>query len=229
MLIERYQYPSLKRIQSEQGRKYCTPDGGRLPSVTTILDKTTDKTFLHQWRRRVGDAEADRITKTSLSLGSEMHEMLEHYVLEGRKPTGRPLSTIMANQIIQHGLCDMDEVWAMEAPLWNPGLYAGTTDCVGVWRGKPAIVDFKNSRKAKKKDWIGNYLEQLAAYGLAHNQVYGTDIHTGVIMLCTQEGEYQQFVLEGSEWQSVSKKWAHRVELYYDSLINSTQETPETP
>lgn len=216
MIVEKYTYPSLKRIQTTEGRRYCTPSGDRLPSVTTILDQTTDKTFLHQWRARVGDAEADRITETSLRLGSTMHQMLEHYVLSGTEPQGQPTAEIMARQIINNGLCDMDEVWGMEVPLWNPELYAGTTDCVGVWRGQPAIVDFKNSRKRKQAKWIGNYLEQLTAYGMAHNAVHHTDITTGVIMLCTQDGEYQQFEISGDQWHSVSRQWALRVQRYYE-------------
>lgn len=215
MITKKFDYKPLSRQTTESGRLYETPTGERLPSVTTILDKTTDKTFLFEWKKRVGEEEAQRITSKSLKLGSEMHKMLEDYVEQDVPPSGTILAKIMAGKIISQGLKNVDEYWGMEVPLWCPNLYAGTTDCVGVWKGKPAIIDFKNSRKPKKKEWIGNYLEQLTAYAIAHNEVYGTDIHTGVIMLSTHDGDYQEFSLEGKEFETVSSEWARRVDTYY--------------
>ncbi len=216
MITEKFDYKPLHRHTTEAGRLYQTPTGEKLPSVTTILDKTTDKTFLFEWKKRVGEEEAQKITSKSLKLGSEMHKMLEHYVEQDMEPYGSVIATNMANQIISNGLKRVNEFWGMEVPLWCPGLYAGTTDCVGLWKGKPAIIDFKNSRKPKKKEWIGNYLEQLTAYSIAHNEVYGTKIQTGVIMLATHDGEYQEFVLEGADFERVSRQWAKRVETYYN-------------
>lgn len=215
MITKKFDYKPLSRQTTESGRLYETPTGEKLPSVTTIIDKTSDKTFLFEWKKRVGEEEAQRISSKSLRLGSEMHKILEDYVEKDATPEGTLLGKIMAKKIISEGLKNVDEFWGMEVPLWCPNLYAGTTDCVGIWNGKPAIIDFKNSRKLKKKEWIGNYLEQLTAYSIAHNEVYGTDIHTGVVMLATHEGHYQEFVLEGKEFEKVSADWARRVDTYY--------------
>lgn len=215
MITKKFDYKALSRHTSPNGRLYETPTGEKLPSVTTILDKTTDKTFLFEWKKRVGEEEAQRITSKSLRLGSEMHKMLEDYVEEDKTPDGSVIATAMANKIINEGLVNVSEFWGMEVPLWCPNLYAGTTDCVGVWKNKEAIIDFKNSRSLKKKEWIGNYLEQLTAYAIAHNDVYGTNIQTGVIMLSTHDGHYQEFSLEGDDFKKVSVDWANRVNTYY--------------
>lgn len=215
MITKKFDYKALSRHTSPNGRLYETPTGEKLPSVTTILDKTTDKTFLFEWKKRVGEEEAQRITSKSLRLGSEMHKMLEDYVEENKTPDGSVIATAMANKIINEGLVNVSEFWGMEVPLWCPNLYAGTTDCVGVWKNKEAIIDFKNSRSFKRKEWIGNYLEQLTAYAIAHNDVYGTNIQTGVIMLSTHDGHYQEFSLEGDDFKKVSVDWANRVNTYY--------------
>jgi genome maintenance exonuclease 1 len=100
-------------------------------------------------------------------------------------------------------------------------LYAGTTDCVGVWNGKPAIIDFKQTNKPKKREWIGDYFLQLTAYAQAHNEMHGTDINTGVILMCAKPDskdatpQYQEFVLEADEFDHWSEQWMKRVELYY--------------
>lgn len=218
MITPRYNYAAISRTSENGKRFYLTPDGGKLPSVTTILDRTSDKTFLREWRKRVGNEEAARVTKVSTGLGTTMHKMLENYILEDQMPD--PKSNIfaraMALRVIREGMANIDEYWGTEVSLYYPGLYAGTTDCVGVWRGKPAIIDFKNSRKPKRREWIGGYLEQLVAYGMAHNEVYGTDIQTGVVMLCTHDAEYQEFVLEGEDWQHTEREWARRVGHFYD-------------
>lgn len=218
MITNRYNYATIARSSELSDRFYLTPDGGRVPSVTTILHRTSDQTFLREWRVRVGTQEAIHITKHSTDCGTAMHKMLEDYILKGVEPD--PGSYIfpraMAKRVIREGLVNMDEYWGTEVNLYYPGLYAGTTDCVGVWRGKPAIVDFKSSRSPKRREWIGGYLEQLVAYGMAHNEVYNTNIQTGVIMLCTHGADYQEFVLEGDEWEAVCLKWARRVGHFYD-------------
>lgn len=217
MLTNRYTYAPLSKTQTAAGRLYLTPSGNKLPSVTTILNKTADKTFLIKWRKRVGEQEANRITNISTGLGTKMHKMLEDYLCDDTQPTGNLFATAMANAIITNGLCDVDEVWGLEVGLFSENLYAGTTDCVGVHKGTPAIIDFKNSRKPKRKEWVEDYFLQLTAYAHSHNEMYGTTINKGVIMLATHDCEYQEFVIEGDEFEHYSTKWAHRVENYYFS------------
>lgn len=220
MLIEKYQYPELIRNTTPTGRTYITPDNETLPSVTTILSKTTDKSFLDTWRARIGDAEADYIVKLSSDIGSAMHDNLENWIKGVPLPTGsaqvRRTGRALAEVVIEKGLCNIDEVWGLEKHLYYPGLYAGTADVIGVWKGKPAIMDFKNTRKPKKEAWIGDYYKQLCAYGMAHNKLYGTDIRTGVIMMVAREdqcfGEYQEFEIDLNDHQD---KWLCALEEYY--------------
>lgn len=215
MLINRYEYQPLPRVKTEAGRLYQTPTGEKLPSVTTILDKTADKTFLKEWRQRVGEKEATRIATTSAGLGTKMHKMLEDYVATGAEPNGNLFATAMAKEIIKQGLANVDELWGIEVGLYAQGLYGGTTDAVGIHKGTEAIVDFKNSRRLKREDWIGDYFLQAAAYALAHNEMFGTKIRKGVIMLATHEAQYQEFVIEGVDFDKAAEQWARRVEQYY--------------
>lgn len=205
-------------------RVYETPSGN-LPSVTTILGDTGDKTAIYEWRDRIGHKKANEITKTSADFGTLMHKHLECYIQGLERPQGnnyiRKIARKGADIIIDRGLTNVDEVWGIEAPLYYPGLYAGTADVIGMYKGKPALMDFKNTRKPKKKEWISDYFMQLIAYSLAHDELYGTEIETGVIFMVSREeecfGEYQEFVIEGDEWHQYMEEWLQRVEKYYKS------------
>lgn len=211
-----YQYPELSRVTKEQGRHYEVGGARALPSVTTILDATSDKTALIDWRARVGDVEADRISQESTKVGNHMHENLENYILEGTKPDGSMLVRLLTDQVIKKGLKKVDEVWGVEVGLYNPELYAGTTDLVGVHEGAPAIMDFKNSRKFKRKEWIENYFMQLVAYGESHNHMFGTDINKGVVMISCWSGHYQEFIIEGEVYNDYKTQWYDKVYAYYE-------------
>ena len=187
--------------------------------VTTILDKTSDKSFLDAWKKRVGAAEAQRIVTESANLGTIMHKHLESYIEGVERPSGTNQVYVQAKNlsetVIEHGLKNVDEVWGIETHLAFPGLYGGTADLICVHEGEPAIGDFKTSRKFKKKEWIDDYFMQASAYALAHNEVYGTNIQKGVIFMVTHDNQYQQFVVEGNEFQTFTDKWLDRVETYY--------------
>lgn len=217
----KFDYHTLEQITSDSGyRVYETPDGNRLPSVTTILDATSDKSAIENWRRRIGYANADYITKLSGDIGTCLHNNLECYMAGTERPkgnsvirkTGRELSEV----IIEKGLIHIDEIWGLEKRLYYPGLYAGTADVSGIWKGEEAIIDFKNTRKPKKVEWISNYFKQLAAYALAHNEVYGTNITKGVVMMAAREqecyGEYQEFEIDIADW---TEPWLQAVEKFY--------------
>lgn len=213
-------YHRLERLDGPGGRKYLNPNGGeKLPSVTEILSKTGDKTALIEWRKRVGDAEANRISKESTGLGTLVHKHVENFILGEERPAGtnevRVMAKALADSIIGQGLIEVDEIWAMEQPLYYPGLYAGTADLIGVFRSQAAIMDHKTSRLIKKEEWVQDYFMQLAAYGLAHNEVYGTDIKSGAIFMAARDGGYKTFVLEGNKWQEVCDAWTRRVEEFY--------------
>ena len=233
MIKPRYSYAPINRETIEGKRHYCLPDGSKVPSVTTILDKTKSKESkeaLQNWRKAVGEQRAQQITTEAANRGTRMHSYLESYVLSDdmkplpTNPFAHP-SWFMAAEVILKGLCHVDEFWGSEVPVYYSGLYAGTTDCIGVWKGKPAIMDFKQSNKPKKREYIGDYFIQLAAYAAAHNDTHGTDINCGVILMAVQpkqqpDGthstpEYLEFVIEGDEFKYWTDEWMKRVELYY--------------
>lgn len=224
MLSSPYEYVELSRETNEETgiRHYNTPEKEFLPSVTTILSLTKDPdegTALQEWIEFVGVRKAEQIRDEAGNRGTVMHRRLEWHVKGIEKRVGsnliQQLAYKMSRVIIENGLKHMTEFWGSEMSLWYPGLYAGTTDLAGVWKGKPAIIDFKQANKLKTPDIILNYKTQLAAYALAHNEIYGTNINTGVILICTVDLEYQEFVVEGAEFKEFTNKWFDRVESYY--------------
>lgn len=224
MLITKYNYTPISRESVEGKRHYCLPDGSKVPSVTTILDATKPaekRIALANWKKRVGEAQAQAITTEAANRGTRMHKWLENYVKDGDMglPGTNPFSKQshgMANVIVFEGLGKhVTEFWGVEVPVYYSGLYAGTTDCIGVWKGQPAIIDFKQTNKLKKREWIEDYFLQLAAYSLAHNYTHGTDINQGVILMCSANNEYQEFEVSGSEFEMYTHKWLERVEQYH--------------
>ena len=226
-LITKFPYKEMKRETTTEGRKYVTPDGSKLPSVTTILDATKPleaKKALIEWRRRVGEAKAKEITAEAAGRGTRMHKYLENYVLKGEtgEPGSNPYSQqshTMAHTIISQGLSNCPEFWGAEVSLYFPKVYAGTTDLVGLHSGDEAILDFKQTTKPKKREWIEDYFLQLTAYANAHNEVYGTKIRKGVILMCSADNQYQEFIVEGNEFDEWSERWWKRVEEYYTKFL----------
>lgn len=214
--IPRFKYAPISRTTKEDGsRTYNTPGGSSVPSVTTILSRTKDMTFLKEWKDRIGHEQAAKITKRSTTLGTGMHKLLEDYITESKPPKGNIFEVAMAKKIISNGLCNVDEIWGVEVALCAEGLYAGTTDTVGVHKGEPAIIDFKNSRSVRKPEWVADYKLQVVAYALAHDEMFNTNIRKGVVMLATQTGEYQEFVVEGTDFDEAVDTWSKRIEQYY--------------
>lgn len=217
-----FSYPTLDRQTRDDGvRHYVTPTGEALPSVTTILSATKDMTGLDNWKKFMGEAKANKIRDEAAALGSLMHEHLECY-LEGReRPRGsnliRQMAERMANTIITEGLEGVDEIWGIESPLFFPGLYAGTTDIVGVYKDKPAIMDFKNARKMRTREMIQDYAVQTSAYALAHNELFGTNIEHGVIFMCARDLQYKTFIFDVEEMKAATSEWLDRVELFHTS------------
>lgn len=217
-IVKRYDYADFNNIDDpETGKRvYACPDGTFLPSVTTILDATADKTFLIAWRKRIGDEEADRQVKEAIAVGNMMHASVEQYILgEERKVKGNLVHKTarrLADRIIKHGLSRVDEAWGVEIPLYFPGAYAGRTDLIGVFDGEPAVMDHKNSKKIKKDEWVEDYKMQLCAYGLAHNQVYNTKIRQGVIFMASRDEDYKTYVIKGDEYDDYTDKWIRKLE-----------------
>ena len=218
-----YVYPKTVRETIEGRRHYEINGGEKLPSVTTILSSTQDPEkaqSLKAWRDRVGEENATRIVDEAGARGTAMHKILENYILkEGYvdlTEVGKNAHN-MAMRIIQQGLCNITEYYGLEATLFYPGLYAGATDMVALHKGEMAIIDFKQTNKPKKREWIDDYCLQLAAYAVAHNYVYKTNIKKGVIMMCSKDNYYQEFVIEGEEFKKYMYQWLGKISKYYES------------
>jgi genome maintenance exonuclease 1 len=214
-----YEYAPLKRVTNDDGTRYYEdPEGTHLSSVTTILSATGYHPELDEWRERVGQKEADRIRDEACGLGSLMHTHLESYMLGVDRPGGnnivRQMARNMADQVINRGLINIDEVWGMEEILYWPRLYAGTTDLIAVHKGQTAICDYKTSRKMKTRDMIDDYAAQLAAYAISHDELYGTEIEKGVIFMVDRDLNFQEFIFEGLDWQRAKESWMRRLEKF---------------
>jgi genome maintenance exonuclease 1 len=219
--VEKFEYKNCKQINNPITRKrvYLTPDGESLPSVTTILSATKDMTALNEWKNRIGHAKAQQITTEAAGIGTAMHNNLERFIAGLERMPGNNLvhqqAHRMADQIIEKGLANVDEVWAIEQSLYFPGLYSGTTDLIAVYKGNPAVCDYKQTNKPKKEEWVDDYKIQLVAYTLAHNEVYGTDIKEGHVFMCSRDLQYQQFDLWPHEFSKYEDMWLAKVEEYY--------------
>ncbi len=233
----KFNYEPIPRVTIDGKRFYQTLDGNKLPSVTTILDKTKSQEkiqALHNWRKRVGVEKAQEITTEAANRGTRMHTYLEQYVKDGiiKERGSNPFSWpshAMAQMVIDQGLKNVNEFWGIEVPLYFPRIYAGTTDGAGLHLNQESILDYKQTNRPKKREWIDDYFVQLCAYAEAHNEVYGTKIRKGVILMCVKPDiddnntiikppEYQEFVLEGAEYDKYRDQWWRKVEQYY--LLN---------
>jgi len=222
-LIRKYDYPSSTRASIE-GLRHYNVDGSteRLPSVTTVLgqpQESSKRASLQRWRDKVGHAEAAKITQEAATRGTAMHLFLEKYCLgEGYldlTDVGN-VAKHMAEKIVDQGIDNrLTEIYGNEATLYYPGLYAGSVDLIGEHDGQITIIDFKQTNKPKQREWIGDYFLQMAAYGMAHDAVYDTTIEKGVILMCSKDLYYQEFVIEGQEYRNAKHGFLRRLDQFY--------------
>jgi hypothetical protein len=222
LIIEKYKYERLKRVEVDGKRRYAAPGHPPVASVTTILSGTKDMSHLIAWKKRVGEAKAQEIVTEASGVGTRMHKYLEDYVDNGvwtESAGSNPYAQQaykMACVIRDEAMGDVDEIWGSEVPLYVPGIFAGTTDLVGQYKGNPCIMDFKQTNKPKKPEWVEDYYLQLTAYALGHNEVHGTDIREGHIFMCSRALEYQQFDLWPDEFAEWEQEWWNRCRQYYE-------------
>ena len=217
---KKFIYPTSTRALLNNERVYDVSQE-KLPSVTTILSATQPQDKLEslaKWKAKVGEVEADRIKNLAANRGTIMHSILEGYILEKEvldMTEAGVQAHSMAKTIIDKGLPDLEEIWGSEVVVSYPGLYAGATDLVGVYMGRDSIIDFKQSNKPKRIEWITDYKLQMVAYAMAHNYVHGSEIEQGVILMCTPDNFFQRFIINGSEFRALSHEWLARVDAYY--------------
>ena len=210
---KKYNYVRVSRT-TEHGSRTYDVHGTKLPSVTTILDKTKDKSYLDKWRARVGNEEAERIKNHSSKRGTSMHKFIEKHITgagyDDLTEIGQQAKP-MAQKIIDVGLTPISEYYVSEVTLHYPGLFAGSTDLVCIHNGKETIVDFKQSNRPKREDWIQDYFLQIGAYAMAHDYVHGSNIEQGVIMVCTPDLYFQEFRFEGDQMRHYRHKFLERL------------------
>lgn len=221
LITEKYKYEKLQRVEVNGMRRYAAPGGPPVASVTTILSGTKDMTHLIAWKKRVGETKAQEIVTEAAGVGTRMHKYLEDYIDTGvwPEPGSNPYAQQahqMACRVRDEAMVHVDEIWGSEVPLYVPGIYAGTTDLVGQYKGKPCIMDFKQTNKPKKAEWVEDYYLQLTAYALAHNEVHSTDIREGHIFMCSRDLQYQQFDLWPDEFAEWEQEWWNRCRQYYE-------------
>ena len=212
-----YEYPKSVRSLIKDERHYEI-GSEKLPSVTTILAATASdekRESLAKWKLKVGDSKADEIKNQAAKRGTAMHSYLEYHLngqgLLDLSSEGREARD-MAQTIIDKGLGDLHEIWGSEVVLHYPGLYAGATDLCGIYQGRDSIVDFKQSNKPKKDEWIDDYKLQLAAYATAHDYVHKTSIEQGVILMVTPDNFFQRFIINGSQFREYKWKWLDMID-----------------
>ena len=217
---KRFTYPKSSR-SLVMGQRHYEIDTDKLPSVTTIISQTQDKEkqeALAAWKAKVGEIEAERVKNVAASRGTAMHSILEHYLEKNNvldlTETGQEAHK-MANKIIEEGFPDLEEIWGSEVTVYYPGLYAGATDLVGIYMGRDSIIDFKQSNKPKRAEWVTDYKLQMVAYAMAHNYVYRTEIDQGVILMCTPDLFFQRFIINGREFRELKLEWLKRIDAFY--------------
>tara|TARA_B100000780_G_scaffold124716_1_gene87472 strand:- start:158 stop:838 length:681 start_codon:yes stop_codon:yes gene_type:complete len=222
---KKFTYPSSIRAITN-GKRYYDINNEKLPSVTSILAATEPpekKASLERWRKKLGVDVANKITTEAAARGSKMHAFLEKFILGklnldllGEKTR----ESMMADQIIENGLRDkLNSIWGCEAALYYPNKFAGAADLIAEdYEGSSAIIDFKQSNSLKKDQWIDSYYLQCAAYSLAHNKVYGTDINKAVILICTKDDLFQRFIVDGDRFKNYQDQFLKRVDQFYSQI-----------
>ena len=219
---KQFKYPIGKRV-NQLGNRCYEINGQKLPSVTTILKGTESeekKKSLEQWRLKVGEREAERIMFESSKRGTQMHQYLEEFLIGQKRINFEGFDNDpyqMSKKIIEESLSiKLNELWGAEVSLHFPNLYAGTADACGIYNGVESILDFKQSNKPKKRNWLDDYFLQVAAYSLAHNVVYKTKITQGVILICTPPPiiQFQEFIIKDKELENFQTIFLQKVEEY---------------
>ena len=224
----KYNYIQGKQITDHgTGTRVYDIVGSRLPSVTTILGATKNKKFLTDWIKKVGNERAEEIKNHSSRRGTAMHKFLESNILgtgyDDLTPIGQEAKP-MAEKIMEIGFTPIEEYYGSEVTLYYPGLYAGSTDLVCNHNGMDTIIDFKQSNRPKQLEWIDDYFLQIAAYAMAHDEVYGSQIRQGIIMICTPDLYYQEFKFQDGDLRQWKHKFLKRLDMYHELKFDEKEQ-----
>ncbi len=213
-----FTYPCLERIDGDLGRVYLTPDGPA-PSVTTVLGSTSDQTWLREWEERIGKAEADRQTEEAATICGAMHAAIESHLLGTPPPSPETeldaLGTRMGKTIVATAIRKLTRVWGVEVGLHLSDLYAGTADLVGLWNRVPSVIDYKSVRWVRSQEKNLSSFEQCAAYAMAHDAMFGTEIRRLVIVECNRRLDVRIHIAEGADFDRARDGWLRRLDEFW--------------
>ena len=224
MITNKFEYPELNRVENDLGRFYIDLKGNHVPSVTTVLNNISDKqSSIDQWRKRVGEEEANRVIKKATDIGTMVHLALENHLkkIDENIFTDDSIGNLarkMSKKLIDDALCYITDVYGLEVHLVLENLYAGTADCVGVIDGRDTLIDFKTSKRMKKKEWIDDYFLQCAAYANAHNVMFGTNISQVAILMVDRDLIYKRFVIKDAEFDHFTKIWKQKLLQFHNNF-----------
>jgi genome maintenance exonuclease 1 len=181
-------YPSLSRETVDGVRYYDTPNGKKLVSITSVISHYNREIF-REWRAKVGEKEANKVTKQATSRGTDMHTLAEYYLKNSKLPSVQPLSEMLFKQA-KPTLDKIDNIHAQEQSLFSYQLgVAGSVDCIAEYEGELAIIDFKTAKKPKPKKWVDHHFVQCAAYGCMLYEMTGIMVKKFVIIMSCEDGE----------------------------------------
>ena len=210
-------YPTLSRQMIDGVRYYDTPDGQKLVSITSIISHINREIF-REWRARVGNEEANKITKQSTSRGTDMHTLVEHYIKNQQLPTVQPLSEMLFKQA-KPDLNKIDNIHAIEQALFSKELgVAGSVDCIAEFEGELSIIDFKTSKKPKPRNWIDHYFVQCAAYACMLYEMTGIIVKKFVILMACEDGDC--VVYEEYDKATYIKKLSQYITKFVNDKLN---------
>ncbi len=221
----KFDYPDVSTIEEFNLRWYLVDDETAFPSITSMLGKTTPeekRLSLENWRNSVGAERADQISNEATTNGTAVHLLIELFLggqtINETEFTEQQLKSFKS---LKGYLKKIDEVWGQEVALFSRTLkIAGRCDCIGVYKGKPSILDWKTSSKIKNESMIEDYKYQLAFYARAHNEMFGTNIEHGVVLMATKDGFPLEFCVDLKKYYD---KLETRVQYFYELLFKGNQ------
>jgi len=200
--------PTLNKVDSDRGRLYVAPNGKKLPSVTTVLG-WFKKDSLIEWRKKVGEEEANRISSKAARRGLRLHKVCENFLNNEEDFFGEntDIGTIdLFNNIRPFLEENVTDIHALETPLYSEHLgVAGTVDCIAKWNGKLSVIDFKTANKAKREDWIHDYFMQCACYAVMFEERTGIPVSQLVVLIAVDSDAPQVFIKKRNDWIEAAK------------------------
>ena len=220
MMLKKFKHnwvtlPKLKQINSEDGRKYAIDEEVKYPSITTVLGKTKDLSYLKEWRKRVGEEHANKVTAAATSRGTSMHKLCEDYLLNQDLDDLGSTSGELLFRGIRPYLDRIDNVRALESGLFSHKLHvAGTVDCIADYDGELTIIDFKTAKATKRESYIYDYFMQGAFYFTSFYELTGELPKQILVLISVQDGSVQEFFVKGKEIIHWTEQLKERIKKY---------------